>query len=341
MRSSYSIAAAVSAVAILAIGSSQLSAAEAASKPGDIRQFDAGPGWLVYDEPVDVVLHVLNPSKPKCHEIGEIILLFDTRDQLGDEMLIRQAALTGMNRYAELCRSLGAEPSRQRTVVGIIAGQAEPDKRGRVIGDGRVLEAVVSSLTGTYEVRVRHNAVADIKPSAATSIAAATKKAPVSGSAIAVGEHRKKYDAMLEASSAKAPAPGVIGGLTGGNRALLTGVWSGSPKDCAKERIIFFEGNGTGTVEWWRSPNEKIGLLPWRTGKWELHENTLVASFDHRVKYDQLRRKLLEGAINETVQFGLKDVSRTDLWLAAIGGGFSSGKLFLGGAEKLFVRCNN
>lgn len=340
MRSSYSIAAAVSAVAILAIGSSQLSAAEAASKPGDIRQFDAGPGWLVYDELIDVALHVLNPTKPMCHEIGEIILLFETRDQLRDDKLIRQAALTGMNRYAELCRSLGVKPSHQRTVVGIIAGQAEPDNRGRVVGDGRSLEAVVSSLTGTYEVRVRHNVVADTNASAAKSIAAATKKAPVSGNTIAVGEHRKKYDAMLEASSAKAPALGVIGGLISGNLAQLTGVWSGSPKDCAMERVIFFESNGIGTVEWWRSPNEKIGLLPWRTGKWELRDNTLIASFDHRVKYDQLRRKLREGAIDETVQFGLKDVSGSGLRLGAIGGGFSPGRLFLGGAEKSFIRCD-
>jgi hypothetical protein len=106
------------------------------------------------------------------------------------------------------------------------------------------------------------------------------------------------------------------------------------------ERVIFFESNGIGTVEWWRSPNEKIGLLPWRTGKWELRDNTLIASFDHRVKYDQLRRKLREGAIDETVQFGLKDVSGSGLRLGAIGGGFSPGRLFLGGAEKSFIRCD-
>ena len=341
MKSNNQIAAGMSLVAMLAVCTVQLSTADAASKPDNIRKFESGAGWLVYDEAVNVALHVMNPSKPKCHEVGEIILLFETRDQLRDDKLIEKAALTGMNHYAEFCRSHGAKPSRQQTVVGIIAGAAEPNKRGRVIGDGRLFEAMVSSLTGNYEVRIRRNAVAEGNSSAVTSIAAAAKKAPASGNAVAIGDHRAKYDTMFKASSDNAPASGVIGGLTGGNRAKLTGVWSGSPKDCTKERIVLFVKNDAGIIEWWRAPNEKIGLLPWRTGNWELRDNTLTASFDYHVKYDRLRRKLREGAIDETVQFDLKDVNSSDFRLAAIGGGFSPGKLFLGGAEKLFVRCHH
>ena len=341
MRPIHSITATMSVVAMLAVGANQVSTVEAASKPDSIREFNAGPGWFIYNDTIDVALHVLNPSKPKCHEVGEVILLFDTRDQLRDEALIRQAALTGMNHYAELCRTLGAKSSRQRTVVGILTGEARPDQRGRVIGNGRLLEAMISSLTGSYEVRIRHNAVADTKPNARTVLSAETKMAPASGNTIARGEHRKIYDAMLEASMARAPASGVIGGLTGGIRAKLKGVWSGGPQACARERVILFETNGVGVVEWWRAPNEKIGLLPWRTGSWELRDNTLTANFDHRVKYDQLRRKLRERAIDETVQFTLKNVSGSGLRLATFGSGFSPGRLFLGGVEKLFVRCGN
>ncbi len=341
MGSKYSFVAAISFAAMLAIGVGKSSTATAASKPDSIRAFDAGPGWFIYDEPVDVALHVLNPAKPRCHEIGEVILLFETRDQLRDDKLIRQTALTGMNRYAELCQSLGAKPSRQQTIVGFLSGHAQTDGRGRIIGNSRLLEAMVSSLIGKYEVRIRHNAIAETKSIAMTSVTAASKNTPANGNAPAIGEHRKKYDAMLEASSAKAPAPGIVEGLTGGDRAKLTGVWSASPSDCVKERVILFEKNGVGLVEWWRAPNEKIGLLPWRTGKWELRDDTLIASFSRRVKYDRLRRKLRVGSVDETVQFNLKDVDGSGLRLAAIRGGFSPGRLFLGGEDKLFVRCNS
>lgn len=63
----------------------------------EVRTFEGGPGWFVYDEAVDVALHVLHPAEPKCHEIGEIILLFKNRDQLRDDALIEAAALERFN----------------------------------------------------------------------------------------------------------------------------------------------------------------------------------------------------------------------------------------------------
>ena len=140
-------------------------------------------------------------------------------------------------------------------------------------------------------------------------------------------------------SVAKAQPAGLIGRVTGGDRAALTGVWSASQSDCANERVILFERDGNGTVEWWRASHEDIGLLPWRTGRWELRDGTVIMSFNHRVEYDRFRQDLQSGAINETVQFDLKDVDGSELRLAATSGGFSPEALFLGGAEKLFVRC--
>ncbi len=97
---------------IVAVGADAAAATEY-----DIQTFDGGPARFVYDEPIDVALRVFKPDDPKCHEIGEVILLFENRDQLRDDALIEKAALTGMNGYAELCRSLGANPSNQRKVV--------------------------------------------------------------------------------------------------------------------------------------------------------------------------------------------------------------------------------
>ena len=31
----------------------------------EVRQFGGGPAWFVYDEPVDVALHVLKPGDPR------------------------------------------------------------------------------------------------------------------------------------------------------------------------------------------------------------------------------------------------------------------------------------
>ncbi len=64
---------------------------------------------------------------------GEIILLFERPNQLGDADLIEAAALDGMERYSELCRAFGGTPSNQRRVSGIIIGEGEADARGRIM----------------------------------------------------------------------------------------------------------------------------------------------------------------------------------------------------------------
>lgn len=320
----------------------------------EVRVFDGGPAWFVYDEPVDVALHVLKPDDPKCHELGEIILVFENRDQLRNDALIETAALTGMNHYAELCRSLGANPSNQRKVAGIIVGDGAPDAQGRVMGDARVLDAMVSSFTGAYQLRVRRNTVAtggaddataaiiadrDERLAAAQAEREAADRARADEKAAEIAEIRATYNAALAESVAKAQPAGLIGRVTGGDRVALTGVWSASQSNCANERVILFKRDGAGTVEWWRASHQDVGLLPWRTGRWELRDDTVIMSFNHRVEYDRFRQDLQSGAINETVQFDLKDADGSELRLAATSGGISPEALFLGGAEKLFVRC--
>jgi hypothetical protein len=301
----------------------------------EVRNFEGGPGWFVYDEPIDVAFRVLHPAEPKCHEVTEMILLFETADQLRDDALIEEAALTGMHHYAALCRSLGVNPSNQLKVSGVVVGAGEPNAQGFVMGDGRVLDAMVGSSTGKYQLHVSRNAVADGTAGATSN----TAQKPADDQAAQIAEIRTTYDTALKESEAKAEDPGLLGRLTGGKRAALTGVWSASQVECAKERVILFENSGTGTVEWWRASDEKVGLLPWRTGRWELRDGTVIMNFDHRVEYDDFLDRLRDGTIDETVQFELKSVKESELRLAATGGGISSEALFLGGAEKLFVRC--
>ena len=340
--------------AFLALAALSVAVSEAAASDYEVRTFDGGPAWFIYDEPVDVALHVLKPDDPKCHEIGEIILVFESRDQLRDDSLIETAALAGMNHYAGLCRSLGANPSNQRKVAGIVGGDGVPDAQGRVMGDARVLDAIVSSPTGTYQLWVRRNTVAtedggdpsagitadrDALLAAAQAEREAADQARADERAAEIAEIRATYEAALTESVANAQPAGIIGRVTGGDRAALTGVWSASQAGCANERVILFERDGAGTVEWWRASNKDIGLLPWRTGQWQLRDGTVIMSFNHRVEFSRATRRIRSGAINETVQFELEDLSGSELRLAATAGGISSEALFLGGAEKLFVRC--
>lgn len=304
---------------------------------------------------MDVALYVVHPTEPECHEIGEIILLFENREQLRDDALIEAAALTGMNRYAELCRSLGAIPSNQRKVAGLIVDAGAADRQGRITGDARILDAMISSLTGTYRLMVRRNAVTegdhggasakiaaerDRKLAAQQAEREAADRARAEQRSKEIGEIRATYDAALRDSEANARTPGFVGRLIGGDHAALTGVWSGSQAECVSERLILFELEGTGTVEWWRMSDEVVGLLLWRTGRWELRDGTVIMNLDHRVEYDDFFGRLRDGAIDETVQFNLRSINGSDFRLAATGGGISSEALFLGGAEKLFVRCS-
>ena len=308
------------AIAVYSAGGS----ASAQVSDYEIRRFDDGPGWLVFDEDVDIALQILDPDKPQCHEMGEIILLFETPDQLADAGLIETAALSGMERYGELCRAFGGTPSNQRRVSGMIVGAGEADARGRVMGYLKVLDGMVVSLTGSPDFRIRRIATISEDDANGQSTGAG-RDAELAGTdrVAEIAEIRSTYGAALAESMAEAEPVGALARVTGGARASLTGAWSGSRAECDTERLILLERDGAGTAEWWRESSDDVGLLPWRSGAWELRDGTLIMTFDQRVEYD------------------LKKIDRSEFRLAATGGGFSPEALFLGGAEKLFVRCRD
>ena len=100
------------------------------------------------------------------------------------------------------------------------------------------------------------------------------------------------------------------------------------------------EGNAR-SIEWWRTADQATGPLPWRSGSWELRDGTIIMSFDHRVEFRRFTETRIDEPIDEAVQFEVRDASGDELRLAATAGGFSPEALFLGGAEKLFVRCED
>ena len=118
------------------------------------------------------------------------------------------------------------------------------------MGDARVLDAMVSSFTGAYQLQVHRNTagVADDTAAAITAdrdarLAAAQAEQEAAFRARAeerttkITEIRATYKAALAESVAEAQPAGLIGWVTGGDRAALTGAWSASQSDCANERL--------------------------------------------------------------------------------------------------------
>ena len=204
---------AVLAIAVCSVGG----IASAQTSDYELRRFDDGPGWLVFDEDVDIALQVMNPDDPKCHELGEIIILFGTTTQLGNAGLIETAALAGMERYGELCRAFGGAPSNQRRVSGIIVGSGEADARGRVMGEAKVLDGMVSSLAGSPEFRIRRIAAISEDDADKPSTGAAYDAEPAdSDRGVDIAEVRATYSAALADSMAEAEPVGALargGGL--------------------------------------------------------------------------------------------------------------------------------
>ncbi|HIC81424.1 MAG TPA: hypothetical protein EYP07_10735, partial [Kiloniellaceae bacterium] len=269
-----------------------------------VRSFSAGPAWFVYEGEIDAALYVPKPNALKCHEIGEIILLFENREQLLNEALINDAALAAMSHYTALCASLGARGSNQRNVIGVMADGPPPSEQGRYPVADQILSAYVTSLgrrDGGYSVVVRRNTVLRDQQRTAdrgelikqrkdqqdrlwNGDSESSNEPQASTSESNLEDMRMDYQTRLALSTASAQPVGLVQEVLGGRQVKLTGIWSGSQAECGKERLILFQNGDRGTAEWWRLASERIGLLPSRSGTWELRDGTLIMSFDEKVE---------------------------------------------------------
>lgn len=124
----------------------------------------------------------------------------------------------------------------------------------------------------------------------------------------------------------------------------LIGNWAASQADCESEWLALTEDSGKRMIEWWRTTDSETRPLPWRSGLWELRGGTIIMRFDHgveyhRVEYHRFLQNRIDEAIDETVQFDVRDISDDAFRLVATTGGFSPEALLISGEEKLFVRC--
>ena len=98
-----------------------------------------------------------------------------------------------------------------------------------------------------------------------------------------IAEIKETFDPILEAQMTAAHPIGFFGKILGGASAKMIGAWSGSPTECATNRLIFFrDAHARATVAWWTQPLmlREGGLIPSLTGEWEVRDNAIVVSFD-------------------------------------------------------------
>lgn len=106
---------------------------------------------------------------------------------------------------------------------------------------------------------------------------------PIIRQNVEITDVRETFDPILEAQMAASRQIGFLGKILGGPSAKMIGAWSGSPTECATNRLLFFrDGRENATVAWWTQPLmlRKGGLIPSLIGEWEIHDNVVFLSFD-------------------------------------------------------------
>lgn len=167
--------------------------------------------------------------------------------------------------------------------------------------------------------------------------AAAQDRTTKDRAAAGVAELRAKLDRRLAAvQSLAGPA------LTFKTKAKhkgdsLIGVWSGSQEDCRKEKVIFFDFQARKSVEWWRSV-DAVGLMPWRSGEWEVREDRVLLKFQRKAEWLPETGSFEEEPFEMDLQLVLAAIAEEQLTLATPEED-DSDFLLLGAPEKRFVRC--
>lgn len=152
-----------------------------------------------------------------------------------------------------------------------------------------------------------------------------------------VAKLRAKLDRRLAAIQSLA-GPGLTFGAAPARKSdSLIGVWSASQEACRQEKVIFFDFQARKSVEWWRSV-EAVGLMPWRSGQWEIEDGRVLLTFQREARWLPESGTFEEETFEDRMQLVLTEATGEQLILATPEDD-ASDFLLLGAPEKLFVRC--
>ena len=313
----------------------------------EVRKFDQGQ-WFIYKGDVNTALLVQTTNEPQCYQIADVLILLETREQALDQELLQIAAREGLANYHAFCAGKNQQASKARSIVAFVAKDVVADSFGRVIGENALVSGRIatnaSPENGVLEIRVNRVAAgqSDSDGQQSSVVADLRRKADEERAAKAAEDQarvdaiRVRFEPRYNESRGAAKSAGFFAGLTGGDRAKLTGAWSASAAQCEQDVLLLIDNGGQGRVEWWRE-FRSYGLLPWRSGSWDLQSGTVTMVFDHRTEFTFIKG-FEDASMNETVQIDLKSVSSGELRLASPGPNSPALKL-LGADEKLFRRC--
>ncbi len=312
----------------------------------EVRKFNQGQ-WFIYGGDVKTALLVSGTSEPQCYQVTDILLLLDDRAQALDAALLQNAARQGLAHYTAYCTAKNQQASKAQSVVAFVASGITPDSFGRVTGNDALISGRITTLgepaDGILEIRAnkvaaaqnnnggQSTAIADIQRQSAED-----RKLKMAKDHANIDAIRARFTPQFEQSKTFAKSAGFFAALTGGDRAKLTGAWSGSTAQCSQDVLLLIDNDGKGKAQWWRE-FKSYGLLPWRSGSWELKSGTVTMIFNHRTEFTFVNG-FEDTVMNETVQLDLKNISSDELRLAAPGPNSPALKL-LGADEKLFKRC--
>ena len=152
-----------------------------------------------------------------------------------------------------------------------------------------------------------------------------------------LAELRAKLDRRLAAIQSLAGPALTFGSASERQSDKLIGVWSASQEACREEKVIFFDFHARKSVEWWRSA-EAVGLMPWRSGQWDLQEDRVLLKFQRKAEWLPETGTFEEEAFDRTMQLEIADATAEQLTLATPKED-ETDFLLLGAPAKSFVRC--
>ena len=298
---------------------------------------------FIYDDEVKTALLVNSMSEPQCYQIGDIIILLSDSSQASDLELLQKTARAGFANYLAYCADKSQQGSKVRNVVALVVDGSIPNDfniatHSNILMFGRITTTGLPS-DGVLEILSNKTIITKNKNSAGAKIQNKFNeehKLKLANKKMEVDTIRARFALKYEQSRISSKPTSFLGGIFSSDSTKLSGAWSTSKSQCDHDVLILKDNDGFNIIEWWRD-TRNYGLLPWRSGSWNLKNDFLTMTFNHRVEFTFMNG-FEDTLMDETVQLVLKSISSDELHLASSEPNSKAVKL-LNADEKLFIRC--
>lgn len=299
--------------------------------------------WFIYDGDVKTGLHVNSTSDPQCYQFADILIFLKDRSQALDTDLLQNAARNGLANYHAYCAKKNQQGSKVKNVIAFIADGSLPNDFGRIASEDVLVSGKIITTgnpdDGILEIRLNKVLTVQKNDSAGAKIQNKfneERKLKIMSEKKKLDATRARFAHQYKLSRTSLTPVSFLDGMFSSDSAKLTGAWSSSKAQCDHDVLLIIDNDSSGIVEWWHD-TRNYGFLPWRSGFWNLKNDFLTMTFNHRVEFTFING-FEDTVMNETVQLVLKSILSDELHLASPGPNSKALKL-LKADEKLFIRC--